>query len=70
MADSNDNSNVIWANVSITKQLQQYEPIKIEAGARKVVKDTDDASEWSKLWTTIEEQLEQQIKDIFPGNNG
>lgn len=67
MSEKSNNENAIWANVSITKQLQQYEPIRIEAGARKIVEDIDDKKEWEKLWSTLEEQLEQQIKDIFPG---
>lgn len=66
MAEKSSNDNAIWVNVSITKQLQQYEPIRIEAGARKVVEDVDDKGEWESLWSTVEDQLEQQIKEIFP----
>lgn len=66
MADKEIQRDTIWASVSITKQLQQYEPIKIEAGARKAVEDIDDVKGWESLWKTLEDQLEQQIKDIFP----
>lgn len=66
MADHEVQSDTIWANVSITKQLQQYEPIRIEAGARKSVSNIDDKQEWELLWKMLEDQLEQQVKDIFP----
>jgi hypothetical protein len=67
MSDHVNDGNAIWANVSITKQIERYEPIKIEAGARKVVRNIDDKDEWDSLWATLEDQLEKQIKDIFPG---
>ena len=55
MSDHVDDGNAIWANVSITKQIERYEPIKIEAGARKVVRNIDDKDEWDSLWATLEE---------------
>jgi len=54
----------IGARISITKQVRQYEPIKVEAWASETVQDVHDKDAWQKIWNTIEEQLESQVKEI------
>jgi hypothetical protein len=54
----------IGARISITKQIRQYEPIKVEAWASETVQDVHDKEAWQKIWDTIEAQLEDQVKEI------
>lgn len=57
-------SKEIGAHISITKQVVQYEPIKVEAWASEEVQDIHDSEAWQKIWDTLEDQLEKQVKEI------
>lgn len=54
----------IGAHISITRQLRQYEPIKVEAWASETVEDVHNEDAWKKIWETLEEQLNAQVKEI------
>lgn len=54
----------IWASVGITKNLGNYESLRLDAGARIIAKDVEDASAWEKLWNSVDEQIESKLKEL------
>ena len=63
-----DNSNSIWCSVGITKNLGNYESLRIDAGARIDVEPFADKQEvWKDLWTEIQAQIEEQLLEADRG---
>lgn len=54
----------IWASVGITKNLGNYESLRLDAGARIVATSVEDASAWEKLWNSVDEQIESKLKEL------
>jgi hypothetical protein len=54
----------IWASVGITKNLGNYESLRLDAGARIVATSAEDASAWEKLWNAVDEQIESKLKEL------
>jgi len=59
MKDSNGTE--IWASIGITKNLGNYESLRLDAGARATAKSLDDAEAWAKLWEAIDSQIEAKF---------
>lgn len=70
MTEQNVSGDSIWASISVTTQPRQYEPIKVEAGARISVQDAHNPDAWSKLWETLEKQLASQVDEIGADTDG
>jgi hypothetical protein len=54
----------IWASVGITKNLGNYESLRLDAGARVTAKSSDDPEAWANLWNSIDEQIESKLKEL------
>lgn len=63
-----DDQNVIWCSVGITKNLGNYESLRIDAGARYTVDQSTDKDEaWKNLWEEVQAQIEQQLLEADRG---
>lgn len=63
-----DDQNVIWCSVGITKNLGNYESLRIDAGARYTVDFNVDKDEaWKSLWEEVQAQIEQQLLEADRG---
>jgi hypothetical protein len=54
----------IWASVGITKNLGNYESLRLDAGARITADNVEDPSVWEKLWNAVDEQIESKLKEL------
>ena len=60
-----DNDKVeIWASVGITKNLGNYESLRLDAGAKMLAPSIDDENAWKKLWDALDEQIESKLKEL------
>lgn len=62
-----DSARTIWASVGITKNLGNYESLRIDAGARQVVDDVTDEAAWTELWKTVQDQIEARLLEADEG---
>jgi hypothetical protein len=60
----NENQVELWASVGITKNLGNYESLRLDAGARVVASSIDDEKSWSKLWDSIDSQIEAKLQEL------
>jgi hypothetical protein len=60
----NNNEVEIWASVGITKNLGNYESLRLDAGAKCKASSLDDESAWKKLWDSIDEQIEAKLQEL------
>jgi hypothetical protein len=63
MSESN-NEVEIWASVGITKNLGNYESLRLDAGAKCKASSLDDDAAWKKLWDSIDEQIEAKLQEL------
>lgn len=55
-------SNEITVSIGLTKNLGNYESLRIDASARKVLTDQEDRDgAWSDLWNEVMDQVESQL---------
>ena len=54
----------IWASVGITKNLGNYESLRLDAGAKSMASSMEDESSWKKLWAALDEQIEAKLKEL------
>jgi len=63
-----DSNNSIWCSVGITKNLGNYESLRIDAGARIDIEAFSDKEEaWKNLWTEVQAQIEEQLIEADRG---
>lgn len=66
-----DTVNTIWASVGVTKNLGNYESLRIDAGARRTLADGLSAeetdAEWNKVWEEVQAQLEERLLEAAEG---
>jgi len=63
-----DDTNTIWCSVGITKNLGNYESLRIDAGAKSTVEDGTSKDEaWKSLWADVQAQIEEQILEADRG---
>jgi hypothetical protein len=60
----NNNEVEIWASVGITKNLGNYESLRLDAGAKCKASSLDDDAAWKKLWDSIDEQIEAKLQEL------
>ena len=60
----------IWASIGITKNLGNYESLRLDAGARVKASSESDESAWSSLWKAVDEQIEAKLRELDSGNEG
>lgn len=61
---SDDNKVEIWASVGITKNLGNYESLRLDAGARVTASSAEDEKAWAKLWDVVDSQIESKLREI------
>jgi|TARA_B110001454_G_scaffold85955_1_gene82542 hypothetical protein len=66
---NNVEDNHVWVSIGITKNLGNYESMRLDAGA-KIAGDPQDDNLWNKLWETVDAQLEAKLAEIDKGNAG
>lgn len=55
-------SNEITVSVGLTKNLGNYESLRIDASARKVLVDGENRDDaWKNLWDEVQDQIEGQL---------
>lgn len=54
----------IWASVGITKNLGNYESLRLDAGARVVCSGIEDESAWKGLWEAVDSQIEAKLQEL------
>lgn len=59
-----NNEVEIWASVGITKNLGNYESLRLDAGAKCKASSLDDENAWKKLWDSIDEQIEAKLQEL------
>ena len=62
MTTPEDKTNAIWVQVGLTKNLGNYESLKLDAGAR-INADPNDPDQWDNLWKTVEDQIEKKMME-------
>lgn len=64
-----ENSNVeIWASIGITKNLGNYESLRLDAGARVKASSENDEKAWAELWRAVDEQIESRLRELDSEN--
>jgi len=58
------NPNIIWVSAGVTKNMGDFNSFRIDAGVSAEVDDVNDEENWKKLWTLIDDQLDEQMKDV------
>jgi len=54
----------IWASLGITKNLGNYESLRLDAGAKTMASSLEDEAAWKKLWDSIDLQIEAKLKEL------
>lgn len=63
-----DEQNSIWCSVGITKNLGNYESLRIDAGARITIDSSSDKDQaWKDLWEDVQSQIEAQLLEADKG---
>lgn len=62
--NSNENKAEIWASIGITKNLGNYESLRLDAGAKIIASNLEDEESWAKLWNSLDEQIESKLKEL------
>lgn len=60
----NDGQVEIWASVGITKNLGNYESLRLDAGARVISSGIEDEDAWKKLWDAVDSQIEAKLQEL------
>jgi len=64
MSKSDETGTEIWASLGITKNLGNYESLRLDAGARAKAESLDDPVAWAKLWESIDSQIEAKLQEL------
>lgn len=60
----NENKVELWASIGITKNLGNYESLRLDAGARVTASSADDEKAWENLWATVDSQIEAKLQEL------
>jgi hypothetical protein len=66
---SQENEIEIWASIGVTKNLGNYESLRLDAGARTKASSTEDETAWEKLWASIDAQIEAKLQELDNGTS-
>lgn len=60
--ENNGDQDAIWVSIGLTKNLGNYESLKLDAGKKQTLKDDDDPKKvWAEMWAEVEAQLEDRL---------
>jgi hypothetical protein len=65
---SSDSKVEIWASIGITKNLGNYESLRLDAGARTTASSLNDSDAWAELWGSIDSQIEAKLQELDAEN--
>lgn len=54
----------IWASLGITKNVGNYESVRIDAGGKVYADGLDDEKTWQSLWQSIDGQIAAQVEEL------
>lgn len=54
----------IWASVGITKNLGNYESLRLDAGARITTESAENEDAWKRLWEVVDSQIEAKLQEL------
>lgn len=54
----------IWASLGITKNLGNYESLRLDAGAKTMASSLEDEEAWKRLWDSIDSQIESKLREL------
>tara|TARA_Y100001949_G_C15977476_1_gene326839 strand:+ start:817 stop:1017 length:201 start_codon:yes stop_codon:yes gene_type:complete len=60
----NGKDGKIWVSLGITKNLGNYESLRLDAGAEIRTDVVDNDNEWERLWQKVDEQIEQKLSEL------
>jgi hypothetical protein len=60
----------IWASIGITKNLGNYESLRLDAGARVKASSENDEQAWANLWSAVDEQIEAKLRELDSESGG
>lgn len=63
MSEKN-NEVEIWASIGITKNLGNYESLRLDAGAKCKASSLEDEEAWGRLWNSIDSQIEAKLQEL------
>jgi hypothetical protein len=66
---SQENEIEIWASIGVTKNLGNYESLRLDSGARTKASSTEDEKAWEKLWASIDAQIEAKLQELDNGTS-
>ncbi len=64
MTKQNDDKVEVWASIGITKNLGNYESLRLDAGAKMTCLSIEDEDAWKKLWQSIDAQIESKLQEL------
>jgi len=60
----------IWASIGITKNLGNYESLRLDAGAKVKASSENDEQAWANLWSAVDEQIEAKLRELDSESGG
>jgi hypothetical protein len=54
----------IWASIGITKNLGNYESLRLDAGAKVTCKADEEDNAWKSLWDSVDSQIESKLQEL------
>ncbi len=64
MVKANDGNVEVWASIGITKNLGNYESLRLDAGAKMTCSSIEDDEAWKKLWQAVDAQIEAKLQEL------
>ena len=64
MADKTNPETEIWASIGITKNLGNYESLRLDAGARTSCTSLESEEAWKSLWDVVDSQIEAKLQEL------
>lgn len=69
MTEKSKAETEIWASIGITKNLGNYESLRLDAGARTSCKSLDSDEAWKNLWDVVDSQIEAKLQELDAEKN-
>ena len=64
MADKTKPETEIWASIGITKNLGNYESLRLDAGARTSCTSLESEEAWKNLLDVVDSQIEAKLQEL------
>ena len=64
MTDKTKPETEIWASIGITKNLGNYESLRLDAGARTSCVSLESEEAWKSLWDVVDSQIEAKLQEL------